>query len=55
MSADKAGGVSKFDLVVAVEGNQELLVGLFVQDVLLNVVKDHVFDAVGPNIEVFPL
>ena len=47
VGADEAGGLSEVDLIVAVEDDDELLVGLLVEDQLLDEVKDHLAGGLG--------
>ena len=47
VGADEAGGVSEVDLFVAVVDDDELLVGLLVENELLDEVKDHLAGGLG--------
>ena len=52
--AHEAGGVSEVEVDVAVEDDDELLVGLLVEDQLLHIVRDHLSRALGREAKVLP-
>ena len=54
VGAHEAGSVSEVDLIVAVEDDDQLFVGLIVEDQLLNVIRDHLPGALGREAKFFP-
>ena len=53
VGAHQAGSMSEVDLVVAVEDDNELFVGLFVEDKHLYVIRDHLPGSPGREAKIF--